>query len=349
MSTDPTKVDSVAVEADRVTRRYAAARYLATHPHLVLVAVLIVLIVLTGIVESNYLSINGLRNSALFAVPIGVLAAGPTILMLTGGIDLSAAMIATGAAYIAANQSPKGAVFAIAAGLTVGIVAGAANGVGVGVFRVNPLIMTLAMGAILLGLFTSWAQTIFSGSTRMGDFIRTLGGGSFWGRSVPWAVVVWAVLSVFVILMLRRSGFGRNLYALGDNAIATRLSGTRSWQVGSNPFAFSRSWQVLLVVYTLAGVFGAIAGLLLGGRVGAVDLQLANVFLLPSVAAAVIGGTSIFGGVGTYTGTVLGALILGVLQSLLTFLGAGQSIQQILYGSIVIGLSWLYTRIAATQ
>ena len=336
MSTDPTKVDSVAVEADRVTRRYAAARYLATHPHLVLVAVLIVLIVLTGIVESNYLSINGLRNSALFAVPIGVLAAGQTILMLTGGIDLSAAMIATGAAYIAANQSPKGAVFAIAAGLTVGIVAGAANGVGVGVFRVNPLIMTLAMGAILLGLFTSWAQTIFSGSTRMGAFIRTLGGGSFWGRSVPWAVVVWAVLSVFVILMLRRSGFGRNLYALGDNAIATRLSGTRSW-------------QVLLVVYTLAGVFGAIAGLLLGGRVGAVDLQLANVFLLPSVAAAVIGGTSIFGGVGTYTGTVLGALILGVLQSLLTFLGAGQSIQQILYGSIVIGLSWLYTRIAATQ
>ena len=170
----------------------------------------------------------------------------------------------------------------------------------------------------------------------MGDFIRTLGGGSFWGSSVPWAVVVWAVLSVFVIWMLRRSGFGRNLYALGDNAVATRLSGTRPW-------------QVLLVVYTIAGVFGAVAGLLLGGRVGAVDLQLANVFLLPSVAAAVIGGTSIFGGVGTYTGTVLGALILGVLQSLLTFLGAGQSIQQILYGSIVIGLSWLYTRIAATQ
>ena len=83
--------------------------------------------------------------------------------------------------------------------------------------------------------------------------------------------------------------------------------------------------------------------------VGAVDLQLANNFLLPSVAAAVIGGTSIFGGVGTYTGTILGALILGVLQSMLTFLGAGQAIQQMLYGSIVIGLSWLYTRIAAAQ
>lgn len=334
--TDSTNTLDMEAAADQQSSRQRAGRYLATHPHLVLVAVLVVLILMTGAVEANYLSVNGLRNSALFAVPIGVLAAGQTILMLTGGIDLSAAMIATGAAYVAANQSPKGALFAIAAGLLVGIMAGAANGVGVGIFRVNPLIMTLAMSAILLGLFTSWAQTIFSGSTRMGDFIRTLGGGSFWGRSVPWAVVVWAVLSAFIIYMLRRSGFGRNLYALGDNPVATRLSGTRPW-------------QVLVVAYTLAGVLGAIAGLLLGGRVGAVDLQLANVFLLPSVAAAVIGGTSIFGGVGTYTGTVLGALILGVLQSLLTFLGAGQSIQQILYGSIVIGLSWLYTRIAATQ
>ena len=256
--------------------------------------------------------------------------------MLTGGIDLSIGMIATGAAYVAANQSPKGALIAILAGLAVGVLAGAGNGIGVGIFRVNPLIMTLAMSAILLGLFTSWAQTIFSGSTRMGDFIRTLGGGSFFGRSIPWAVVVWAVVAVLVVYMLRFSGFGRNLYALGDNAVASRLSGLRSW-------------RVLVVVYTIAGLFGGVAGLLLGGRVGAVDLQLANNFVLPSVAAAVIGGTSIFGGIGTYTGTILGALILGVLQSLLTFLGAGQAVQQMLYGGIVIGLSWLYTRIAAEQ
>ena len=336
MSTDLNPAADVRPDPSQPTVWQRSGRYLATHPHLVLIGVLIFLILMTGAVESNYLSINGLRNSALFAVPIGVLAAGQTILMLTGGIDLSAAMIATGAAYVAANQSPKGAVFAIIAGLLVGVLAGAANGIGVGVFQVNPLIMTLAMSGILLGLFTSWAQTIFSGSTRMGDFIRTLGGGSFFGRSVPWAVVVWAVLSIFVIYMLRRSGFGRNLYAIGDNGIAARLSGMRAW-------------QVLIVVYIIAGVFGAIAGLLLGGRVGAVDLQLAGAFLLPSVAAAVIGGTSIFGGVGTYTGTILGALILGVLQSLLTFLGAGQAIQQMLYGAIIIGLSWLYTRISATQ
>ena len=136
--------------------------------------------------------------------------------------------------------------------------------------------------------------------------------------------------------MLRKTGFGRNLYALGDNAIASRLSGIRGW-------------QVLIAAYAISGILGSVAGLLVGGRVGAVDLQLVGFLLLPSVAAAVIGGTSIFGGIGTYTGTILGALILGVLQSLLTFLGAGQAVQQVLYGSIIIGLSWMYTRLSAVQ
>ncbi|MDJ0792144.1 MAG: ABC transporter permease [Acidimicrobiia bacterium] len=335
MSTDLSPAPIPASE-DEETTAAKVGRYLATHPHLVLGAVLIVLILITGAVEPNYLSVGGLRNSALFAVPIGIMAAGQTMLMLTGGIDLSIAMIATGAAYVAADQSPNSSVIAILAALAVGFLAGAANGVGVGVFKVNPLIMTLAMSVILLGLFTSWAQTIFFGSTTMSDFIRTLGGGSIFGGRLPWAVVIWAAVAVVVIYILRRTGFGRNLYAIGDNAVATRLSGTRSW-------------QVLIAVYILAGICGAIAGILLGGRVGAVDLQLAQSFLLPSVAAAVIGGTSIFGGVGTYTGTILGALILGVLQSLLTFINAGTAVQQMIYGLIIIGLSWLYSRITALQ
>lgn len=312
------------------------ARRLSARPQIILVTVLLVMIAATAIIEPNYLSVAGLRNSALFAVPIGILAAGQTLLMLTGGIDLSIAMIATASAYVAANQSPKGAVIAIAAGLLVGLIAGMVNGVGVGVFRVNPLIMTLAMSGILLGLFTGWATTIFAGSTRMHELVITLGRDATFGGNLPWAVVIWAVVAVAVILLLNRTGFGRNLYALGDNPIAARLSGVRAW-------------QVLVAVYALSGVLGAATGLLMGGRIGAVDLQLAGFLLLPSVAASVLGGTSIFGGVGTYTGTILGALILGVLQSLLTFLGAGQGIQQLLYGAIVIGLSWMYTKLAAAE
>jgi len=312
------------------------ARRLGARPQLALIGVLIVLIIVTGIVEPDYLSVAGLRNSLIWAIPIGILAAGQTILMLTGGIDLSIAMIATASAYVTANQSANGTAFAIVVGLLVGLIAGSVNGVGVGVFRVNPLIMTLAMAGILLGLFSGWATTIFAGSTQMNEFMRTLGGGNFFGGRVPWAAVVWAIVAVGVVLLLRKTGFGRNLYALGDNPIASRLSGIRAW-------------QVLIAAYALSGVLGSVAGLLVGGRVGAVDLQLVGFLLLPSVAAAVIGGTSIFGGIGTYTGTIIGALILGVLQSLLTFLGAGQGVQQLLYGLIIISLSWMYTKLSSAQ
>lgn len=326
-------IDVAAVEVPPESRVTTTMRWLALHPAVVLMGVLVVLVLITTAIEPNYLSLTGFRGSVVFAIPIGILAAGQTILMLTAGIDLSVAMIATGAAYAAANQSPNGAVVAILLGLFVGVVAGTANGVGVGVFRVNPLIMTLAMAGILLGLFTSLAQTTFSGATQAVGFIRTLGGGSTLDGRLPWSVLVWVGVAILVIYMLRRTGFGRMLYALGDNPVATRLSG-------------ARSWQVLIAAYMLCGLFAAIAGILMAGRIGNVDLSLASFLLLPSVAAAVIGGTSIFGGSGTYTGTILGALILGVLQSMLTFLGAGVAVQQIIYGLIVVILASLYARIA---
>ena len=307
---------------------------IAERPLYVLIGMLVVLVLVTGAVQPGYLSVSGLRNTALIAAPLGLLAAAQTILMLTGGIDLSVAMIATGAAYVVGNQSPRGAAVSIALGLVVGLVAGALNGLGVGVFRINPLIMTLAMSAILLGVFSVLAQTVLIGSTAVGPFVKLLGGGSFLGGTIPYGVVVWAVISVLVIQMLRRTGFGRLLYAVGDNPVAVRLAGVRSW-------------RVLLAAYALAGLLAAIAGILLAGRTGAVDLQLAGGFLLPSVAAAVIGGTSIFGGSGDYTGTIVGALILSVLNSLLTFLNVGQGIQQVVYGTIVLALSWAYASVAA--
>jgi len=288
-------------------------------PLLVLTAVWIVMILITGAIEPNYLSYGGMRNMILFAAPLGIMAAGQTILMLTGGIDLSVGMIATAAAYVAAFQDAGW--IAILLGVAVGALAGSANGVGVGVFKVNPLIMTLAMGTILLGIFSALAQTAFKGSSSPTGFIKAIG--------TDWAWAVWVLVAIFVIFMLRRTGFGRLLYASGDNPVAVRLSGVRLWQVH-------------ISVYALAGVFAAIGGMMLVGRTGAVDLSLAVNFLLPSVAAAVIGGTSIFGGIGTYSGTIMGALILSVLNSLLGFLQVGQAVQNIAYGAIVLGLSWLY-------
>jgi len=304
-------------------------RFVAESPTLVLSGVLIILFLITGTIQPNYLSVSGIRNMLLQAAPLGILAGAQTILLLTGGIDLSVTMIATASAYVAANQSPNGAAVAILAGLMVGLIVGIANGVGVAVFRVNPLIMTLAMSAILLGLFTGWTQTILQGSTQVADFIRLLGGGAFFGNRIPYSVVVWLGVAIILIWLLRRTGWGRLIYAIGDNEVAVRLAGVRVW-------------QVRISAYAAAGVLGSIGGILLGGRTGMVDLQLASAFLLPSIAAVVIGGTSTFGGMGGYSGTILGALILSVLNSMLTFLNVGQAIQQVVYGMIVLGLAWGY-------
>jgi len=309
---------------------------MGAHPLAVLAVVLLALVLLTGAVEPRFLSVNGLRNTLLLAAPLGIMAGTQTVCMLTGGIDLSVAMIATASAYVAGVLTPQGAPVAILGGLAVGLVVGLVNGLGVGMFKVNPLIMTLGMSAILVGLLTSFTQTILSGATRVAPFIATMGSGSFLGRAIPYNVLIWAVIAFALIIALKRSGWGRAVYAIGDNSTASRLAGIRSW-------------QVLITVYALAGLLAAVAGILLAGRSGSVDLQLAQNFVLPSVAAAVIGGTSIFGGYGSYGGTVFGALILGVLDSLLTFINAGEAVRQTLYGSLVLGLAWLYARVTANR
>jgi ribose transport system permease protein len=309
-------------------------RWLVDHPQVVLIGVLVVLVAATGAIQPGYLSVNGVRNTLLIAAPLAIIAGGQTVTMLTGGIDLSVAITATGAAYVAGSLSSEGAAVAILGGLTVGLTVGLLNGVGVAFFRVHPLIITLGMSGILLGLFTTWAQTILAGSTNVAPFIRRLGSGSFLGGLVPYNLVVWALVALLLIYGLSRTGLGRMIYAVGDNPVACRLAGVRVWQVH-------------IAVYALCGVLAAVAGILLAGRSGSVDLELAASFLLPSVAASVIGGTSIFGGTGGYTGTIIGALILGVLRSMLTFLDAGEAVQQMLYGAIVLTLAWLYARITA--
>jgi ribose transport system permease protein len=160
-------------------------------------------------------------------------------------------------------------------------------------------------------------------------FISTVGRGSFAGHLIPYNALVWAAIAVVVILGLRRTGLGRMVYAIGDNPVAARLAGVREW-------------QVLLAVYIVSGILAAVAGLLIAGQSGSVDLRLADEFLLPSVAAAVIGGTSLFGGVGSYQGTIVGALILSVLDRMLTFLDASPAVKQVVFGVIVLSMAWAY-------
>ena len=308
-------------------------RMLVDNPPIVLTFVFIALFVATDIVNraqvgEPFLTAQSVSTTFLYACPLATIAAGQTLVMLTAGVDLSVATTATAGAYAVAWQGSNGAVAGIAFALAVGLGIGLVNGVGVGIFRVNPLVMTLGVSGVSLGMLTIYSGRDFEQTVP--GVVKTLGSERFF-TYIPWNLLVWAPLAALIILGLRYSGYGRMLYAVGDNPLACRLAGVRVW-------------QVLVVVYALSGMLSALAGVLLLGFNNNADLGLATPFLLPSVAAVVIGGTSILGGFGGYGGTILGALILTVLDSLLTILDAEQGVKQILYGAIIIALAGIYAR-----
>lgn len=311
--------------------------YLARRPVVALTFILALLYAVTAIQDPSLLQLNGVRSILLLACPLAILAACQTVAMLTGGIDLSSAMIANFAAYVCANNAGAGPVLALLLAFLVGGAIGAINGIGIGVFRVNALIMTLGMSSVLIGVVTVGivGNGFLSGSTRILPLVATVGGGTLIGP-IPFNSVVLVAVSVLLVWGLGRTGLGRTIYATGDNEPAVRLAGVRSW-------------QVLLTVYILAGVLAALAGVMFSGLSGSVGPDQTNSYLLPAIAAAVIGGTSILGGTGGFAGTIVGAFILTVLNRLLLGIHTSEAVRQIIYGVIVLALAWAYVRITGQR
>ena len=270
-------------------------------------------------------------NALLFAAPLAIMGAGQTLVMLTGGIDLSVAAVATGSAYLLATNASSGDAFAIGVALLLGVIIGIVNGVGVALLRVQPLVMTLGTGLMTSGVMIVYSQHMLASQPHVPALIQTLGAGKLFGL-VPVDLFLWLLIAGLMLIGLQRTGFGRLLYAVGDNREACHLAGIRVW-------------RVLFVDYLLCAVLAAITGLVLVGGTNAADLSLAESYLLPSVACVVIGGTSIFGGRGGYAGTIVGALILTALTSLLTLLDISEPIKQILYGGIILSLAGAYARL----
>jgi ribose transport system permease protein len=322
------------------TPRRSVRQLLVDQPIIVLALVFAVLYLGTAIFQdSSLLTANGVRSVLVLAAMIPSGAAAQTVAMLTAGIDLSVVMTANLAAYVVANQSGAGTGTAIVLGLLVGVAVGAVNGIGIGVFNVNPLIMTLGMASILLGIVTIGlvGNGFLSGSTRLPSLVTGLASReNTIAGFIPLNFLVWAAVALLVLFVLARTGLGRTIYAVGDNPLACRLAGVRVW-------------QVLLAVYVIAGLLAALAGILFSGTTGSVGPDATNSYLLPSVAAAVIGGTSILGGVGGYGGTIFGALILTVLNRLLLQLDIGEAYRQIVYGLIVLVLAWVYVRLTGQK
>jgi ribose transport system permease protein len=303
-------------------------------PIIPLIALLAVLIILSQLTRPGIVSEDWVRVILQAAVPLAILAGCQTLTMLTGGIDLSVGAVASMAGFVVATliHGPglqTGLLVALAAAVLVGLL----NGIGVGVFRVHPLIMTIGMSLVVLGLANAWQIVTLQTFTGVADELRSLGSGRFL-EVLPNSLYVFLPVAGLILLGLRRTGYGRLLYAIGDNPVATRLSGVRSW-------------QVLIVLYVISAVMAALAGFLISGLTNVASVSLADSFILPSVAAAVIGGTSILGGRGGFGGTIAGALILTVITSLLTSLGYPEAVRQVLFGAIIVVVAAAYTRVTA--
>jgi ribose transport system permease protein len=243
------------------------------------------------------------------------------------------ASTASMAGFVAASlyTGPGSLPIAIFVALGLAALVGALNGVGVGVFRVHPLIMTLGMGLVILGAANAWQLLTVRTRSGVPPELRWLGSATE-ATFFPVSLLLFIPLAAVILIGLHRTGYGRLLYAVGDNPIAARLSGVKSW-------------QVLLVLYIISALMAAIAGFLVSGLTNVASVTLVNTKLLPSVAAAVIGGTSIFGGRGGFAGTIAGALILTVADSLLSSLGFPEAVRQILFGSIIVIVAALYARL----
>ncbi len=322
---------TVAATTDSVPLGRRIKRFMSDYPLVPLLILLVVLVIILQFLRPGIVNERWIANTVKFAIPLAILAGCQTMTMLTGGIDLSVGTVATMSAFIMVTQAvAHDPAVAILIALVPAVLIGLVNGVGVGVFRVHPLIMTLGTSLIGTGCLLVYQRTVIASGAKVPEALAWLGTGVTWG--FPNALLLFIPVAAFIICTLRWTGFGRLLYAVGDNEKATRLSGVLYW-------------QVITALYVLSGVLAGITGLLYIGLIKSPSLSLAEPLVLPSVAAAVIGGTSIFGGRGGYTGTIVGALILTVLTTLLTILQMPEGARRMLFGAIVLLVTAAYLRI----
>lgn len=306
-------------------------RFMSDNPLIPLLVLLVLLIVVLHFIRPGIINARWAAQTVQFAIPLALLAGCQTITMLTGGIDMSAGTVASVSAFVLGSQvlhhDPAVAILiAMAPALLVGIV----NGIGVGVFRVHPLIMTLGTGLIAFGALQVYQRTVIATGFEVPGWLEWLGTGNTAG--FPNSLIVFIPLAALIILTLRYTGFGRLLYAVGDNEKASRLSGVQYW-------------KVILALYICSSLLAGVTGLLFLGLIKTASLTLVDPQLLPAVAAAVIGGTSIFGGRGGYIGTIVGALILRVITTMLTVMQIPEGARMIIFGAIILLVTAAYLRI----
>ncbi|WP_329070831.1 ABC transporter permease/substrate-binding protein [Streptomyces sp. NBC_01429] len=286
---------------------------------------LVVLVVAMSLLSGDFLTTQNLLNVGVQAAVTAILAFGVTFVIVTAGIDLSVGSVAALSATVLAWSATSAGVpvwLAVILAVATGIACGFVNGALVSYGKLPPFIATLAMLSVGRGLSLVISQgspiAFPSSVSRLGD---TLGG---W---LPVPVLVMIVMGLVTAVVLGRTYLGRSMYAIGGNEEAARLSGLRVK-------------RQKVAVYALSGLFAAVAGIVLASRLASAQPQAAQGYELDAIAAVVIGGASLSGGVGKASGTLIGALILAVLRNGLNLLSVSAFWQQVVIG-VVIALAVL--------
>jgi ribose transport system permease protein len=300
----------------------------------------VVLFLLSGFLPNSYgtdveVAMAQATNIVRLAVFLGVIAAGQTLVIISGseGIDLSAGSVVTLTAilsYVYVSGQDNKVLVALLISLGVGALIGLLNGIGITFLKISPFVMTLGMS----GMVTGAIIVVNHGDVRgkiAPIMTRLIARPISPEIPIPGAIIIWLVFGVLMWLLLERTTFGKNLFAIGVNRVTAKLSGVNV------------TWTNL-ATYSLAGALAGFGGFLVVGNTGVVMIQLGQPFLFPSIAAVAVGGTLLSGGKGSYWGTMAGAIVLTLITSLLTTMQMPESVRRMVLGATLLVLISIYGR-----
>lgn len=285
------------------------------------VLILLVICVFATILSPSFLSVTNLFNVFKQITVAGIVGCGMTFVILTGGIDLSVGSILGLSGVLASGvlASTGNTAVAVAVSLTVGIACGAVNGFFVSVCGIPPFISTLGMMTLLRGVILVYTKG--SPIPIKSDAYKFFGKGSIAGIPVP--VIIFIIVFLLAHYILTQTSYGRSVYAVGGNREAARLSGIR---VKTSEF----------LVYTLNGLMCGMAGLILTARLGSAQSTSGTGIEMDAIAAVILGGTSLSGGVGFVLPTVVGAMIMGIIDNILTLMNVNPHATNIVKGAVIL-------------
>jgi ribose transport system permease protein len=293
-----------------------------TRPYRPVLALLAVLVLLGGTTQPAFLTRSNLQNLLSSQSVLWIVALGMTFVLVSGGLDLSVGALATFVGILLAkllNAGLSPALILVVVVMAGALIGGLVNGFLVAKLSLSVFVVTLASMTALTGAVQLWSGSASFFVTN--PFCLALGTSHFLGLPVP----VCCMIATFVLALYveRRTYFGRDIYAVGGNIVAAKLSGIRTA-------------RTLIAVYAIMGGATALAGAIAVGRIGAATPQVDNSLALQAIAAALLGGTALSGGVGSVLGTALGVLFIGGLGNLLSISGVPQAWQQVLTGLILV-------------